>query len=208
LKIKVCGLCDSQNIVEIASLGPDYLGFIFYSKSKRKADVETLKRCFLLLPKGIKKVGVFVNETGEQILEIAKALDLDVIQLHGNESLELGLLLKMNGLQVWKVFGLKTEEPNWTSMEGWLEACDAFLFDTATSDYGGSGLKFSHHVLENYPFVKPFWLSGGIGSDFLTLPRFFERLPLLGLDINSMFESEPGMKKIEEVKTFIKHWKS
>jgi len=183
------------------------MGFIFYSLSKRMASVEAIKEALNHLPKTIKKVGVFVNETENVILEIAHKLSLDVIQLHGDESVELGKSLIDKGFQVWKAFGLKFEQTDWTNMTQWLDACDCFLFDTASEGYGGSGQKFNHHVLATYPFQKPFWLSGGIDLDFLTLPHFFDRLPVLGLDINSKFESQPGMKNLGAVETFIKHWK-
>jgi phosphoribosylanthranilate isomerase len=206
--IKVCGFKEKENIEAIASLNPDYMGFIFFEGSKRKADVGLLTNVLNQIPKGIKKVGVFVNETENEILRIARILSLDCVQLHGNEPLEIGKILKNNNLEVWKVFGLQSESPNWEGMKNWLLNCDVFLFDTASTQHGGTGLKFDHHVLKSYPFEKPFWLSGGIGPDFTSLPQFLIDLPFIGLDINSKFETEPGLKNIDEVKTFVTHWKS
>ncbi len=153
------------------------------------AEVELVKNVLKQIPKRIKKVGVFVNETENEILRIARILSLDCIQLHGNESPEVGKMLKNNNLEVWKVFGLQSEDPNWELMKNWLLDCDAFLFDTASPQHGGTSQKFEHNVLKTYPFEKPFWLSGGIGPDFLSLPKFLKDLPFLGFDINSKFES-------------------
>jgi len=208
LLTKVCGLKNNENIEEIAALHPDYMGFIFYEGSKRKADVDVLKHTLSQIPKNIKKVGVFVDESEKKILKIASDLLLDCIQLHGNEVPELGKILKSNNLEVWKVFGLQSETPNWDLLKDWLSVCDAFLFDTASAQHGGTGQKFEHEILKTYPFEKPFWLSGGIGPDFLSLPESLNGLPFLGLDINSRFEQVPGIKNIEQVKTFISHWKS
>jgi phosphoribosylanthranilate isomerase len=204
--LKTCGLRDPENILALAALEPDFMGFIFYPPSKRKADPATLLPVLKTLSDDIQKVGVFVNEDEDTILNVARMLDLDVIQLHGDEDPAMGTFLQNEGLQVWKAFGIQSH-PDWQHMENWLNSCDAFLFDTASSGYGGSGKVFEHTVLQNYPFKKPFWLSGGIGPDFRTLPDFFNRLPFLGLDINSRFESEPGLKKVEEVEKFIEHWR-
>jgi phosphoribosylanthranilate isomerase len=182
------------------------MGFIFFEDSKRKAEVVLVNKVLKQIPKDIKRVGVFVNEN--EILRIARILTLDCVQLHGNESPELGKTLKNNNLEVWKIFGLQSEDPNWEMMKNWLLDWDAFLFDTAYPQYGGTGQKFEHNVLKTYPFEKPFWLSGVIGPDFLYLPEFLKDLPFLGFDINSKFESETGIKNLDQVKTFFSHWNS
>ncbi len=206
--LKTCGLRDPDNIRQIAALEPDYMGFIFYPPSKRKADPALIRDVLHSLSDDIQKVGVFVNENPDTILQTARFLDLDVIQLHGDEDPELGTVLQNEGLEVWKAFGMGGGHPDWQHMENWLDAADAFLFDTASAGYGGSGQAFSHDVLQHYPFEKSFWLSGGIGPDFRSLPDFFDRLPFLGLDINSKFESAPGMKKVKEVQTFLEFWRN
>lgn len=205
--IKVCGLREPANIRELASAGPDYMGFIFYAGSKRKAEPKTLVSTLEEIPESIQKVGVFVNEEKETILQIARFLDLDVVQLHGDEDPESGQYLRDKGLFVWKAFGIGSSHPDWQHMENWLDACDAFLFDTASAGYGGSGSLFDHEALKKYPFEHPFWLSGGIGPGFLRLPDFIRALPLLGLDINSRFETQPGVKNAGLVKTFMAHWR-
>jgi phosphoribosylanthranilate isomerase len=153
-------------------------------------------------------VGVFVNQDLETILEISGHLKLDILQLHGTEGVEMGRQLKKAGYPIWKVFGLGSETPDWKKMEPWLEASDAFLFDTQSPAFGGTGQPFDHQILESYPFEKPFLLSGGIGPDFRSLPARMENLPLLGFDINSRFESQPGVKKVAEVSGFIEFWRS
>lgn len=208
LKIKICGLAQSVNANSVCALGPDYVGLIFYPKSKRFVNPQINRDFFSLLEGNpVSKVGVFVNEPKEQVLNLARVAQLDVIQLHGEETIEEVDFLKEAGFQVWKAVGVNASI-SWSELKSMSELVDAFLFDTATDGFGGSGKLFDHNRLQSYPFQTPFWLSGGIGPGFLTLPKFFKQLPLIGLDVNSKFESAPGVKDIRLLQPFLQHWQN
>ena len=203
MMIKVCGMRAADNIKEIAALQPDYLGFIFYEKSQRYCKPEALAASFDALESiSPKRVGVFVNATEEEILYIARRLSLAVIQLHGEESVALVESLKRKGLAVWKAFGVSEQLPI-EEMSPFDKKVDAFLLDTKTSGYGGSGQQFNWQSLEEYPFESPFILSGGISEADAEAIQNLKLPQLLGVDINSRFEVEPAVKDPEKVKQFI-----
>ena len=225
MKLKVCGMKYLENIEQVVGLQPDYLGFIFYEKSKRNFEG--------IIPefsKSIKKTGVFVNEYVEIVISLVEEYRLDAIQLHGDESLEYVADLKNqlkerralfidenkqikkkknkhyiseNEVELIKVFGIK-DEFNFDILSPYLEVVDFFLFDTKGKERGGNGIKFNWSILEKYPFKKPFFLSGGIGlEDVEDIQKIVKLdLPIYALDINSKFESKPGLKNINEVKKF------
>ncbi len=204
MKIKVCGLRDPQNISALNSLGIDYLGFIFYPKSPRyMADV--LPPSFLeLVPEHIKKVGVFVNESAENMIELGKKFHLQVLQLHGNETPETCQQVKDAGFEVFKVFSVG-EEFDFATTEPYNEVADYFLFDTKTPEHGGSGKQFNWEMLYKYKGNKPFFLSGGIGPGDAMAIRRFNHPQFFGIDLNSKFETEPGMKDVTELSMFLFH---
>ena len=225
MKLKVCGMKFVENIEQVAALQPDYLGFIFYEKSKRN-----FEGIIPELPKSIQKTGVFVNEYSEIVISLVEEYQLDAIQLHGDESSEYVkelqnqlaerrvLFIEENkhqkkkknkhfisneGVKIIKVFGIK-DEFNFDALKSYLEFVDFFLFDTKGKERGGNGIQFDWAVLEKYPFEKPFFLSGGIGlKDIPEVQKMINSdLPIYALDVNSKFEIEPGVKKIEELKEF------
>jgi len=209
MKLKVCGMKYKENMQIIASLQPDYLGFIFYEKSPRNFDGEMAK-----LPPSIKKTGVFVNASQEEILQKIQLHDLKAIQLHGNENIEFCRELKnyistsLNvRVEIIKVFSIK-DEFDFSTLKAYEEVVDYFLFDTKGKLPGGNGVTFDWTVLENYPSEKPFFLSGGIGLETITkLDNFIKSKAskyCYALDINSKFEIVPGLKNIEDLREFKK----
>ncbi|OIP46109.1 MAG: N-(5'-phosphoribosyl)anthranilate isomerase [Flavobacteriaceae bacterium CG2_30_31_66] len=207
----------TENIQQVAALQPDYLGFIFYEKSKR--NFEGIIPTF---PKIIKKTGVFVNEYLEIVVSLAEEYQLEAIQLHGEESVEYikelksqielsqelyqsekSKLGKKKIVEIIKVFGIK-DQFDFDILKPFLEVVDYFLFDTKGNEKGGNGIHFNWQLLKNYPFSKPFFLSGGIGLDDVEkLQEILQsNLPIYGLDVNSKFEIEPGKKNIELLKKF------
>ena len=196
MKLKICGMKYPENILEVSELLPDYMGFIFWEKSSRFFDGEIPE-----IPKSIKKVGVFVNATLEEINSKIKKYDLNVIQLHGNESDVFCFELKSkisNHIQIIKVFSAN-DAFDFSVLEPFENACDYFLFDTKGKLPGGNGITFNWQILEKYHSRKPFFLSGGIGLDEIEKIKNLN-LPIYAIDVNSKFEIEAGLKNIEKLK--------
>ncbi len=201
LGIKICGMKYPENIRSIADLQPDFMGFIFYPKSPRYAeplDTDTLKS----LPKSIKKIGVFVNLDLENILTIVFKYNLDGVQLHGSENVEICRKLKDTGLLVLKAFPI-ADAYNFNVTKTYEGACDYFLFDTKTEAYGGSGVKFDWRILNEYRGETPFLLSGGIAADDAEAILKIEHPKFAGIDLNSKFEVSPGLKNVEVLRGFL-----
>ena len=190
------------NIAEVASLQPDYLGFIFYDQSPRYFEGESLE-----LPSEISKVGVFVDATLAEISNKIETHDLKVVQLHGNETAnfcsELKNELQPEEVEIWKVFSIK-DSFDFELIRPYEPIVDKFLFDTKGKNKGGNGYTFNWNVLKDYPSKKPFILSGGIGlMELAKLKQIFKTdLPIHAVDVNSKFEIEPGRKNMKELKIF------
>jgi phosphoribosylanthranilate isomerase len=206
IRVKVCGMVDPLNLKEVSAGEPDFIGFIFYSGSPRYVDEEAECGLFKNFPKGIKRVGVFLDENISEIVKISHRASLDLIQLHGNESPAYCSRLRSSGLSVIKVFNIENEF-NFESLTGYLPVCDFFLFDTKGTKPGGSGRKFNWEKLDEYSFDKPFFLSGGIGPEDAGLIKSISNQSLYGVDINSRFETITGMKDVELVRKFIEEIK-
>lgn len=195
--VKICGMRDADNIREIERLGIDWMGFIFYEGSARH-----ILRKPAYLPDKARRVGVFVNERPERIVEIVADFDLSFIQLHGDETPETCRILRTAGQSLIKAFPIASEK-DFQATEPFESLCDYYLFDTKTSGYGGSGTSFDWSLLRHYHGTTPFLLSGGIGPDDaeailkLRHPRF------AGIDLNSRFEIVPGRKDPETVRNFL-----
>lgn len=184
----------------VAAVQPDYMGFIFYDQSKRNFEGVIPK-----LPKGIKKTGVFVNEYLEIVVSLVEEYQLEAIQLHGDESVDYIKELKghLPKVEIIKVFGIR-DSFDFSILEPYLNEIDYFLFDTKGKERGGNGVKFDWSVLKEYSYDKPFFLSGGIGLDDVAKVNEIKEsgLPVYAVDINSRFETKPGIKNIKEVKSF------
>lgn len=194
---KVCGMTDGDNIRDIENAGTDIIGFIFYPLSPRY-----LREVPGYLPATSQRAGVFVNEKLEIVEKNITCYKLDLVQLHGNESPEYCAALYMKGYKIIKVFSIHTpDDLSETSLYHGL--CDYFLFDTKCGGYGGSGKKFDWDILHEYKGDTPFLLSGGIGPDSLNDLTRFRHPKLIGYDLNSRFEIQPGYKDADLVKSFI-----
>ena len=198
-----------DNIRQVAELKPDYLGFIFYEKSKRN-----FEGIIPEIPKGIKKTGVFVNEYLEILVSLAEEYKLEALQLHGDESVAYIKELKSHlersreekrlpKVEIIKVFGIK-DTFDFSILEEYESVVDYFLFDTKGKERGGNGVVFDWMVLKDYPSTKPFFLSGGIGLEEVTAVKEISKtnLPIYAIDVNSKFETKPGLKSIKELKKF------
>ena len=226
--LKVCGM--HHNVTEVAVLEPDFLGFIFWESSKRffQGDIPPLAVT-------TKKVGVFVNAPMEEVVKKVEEYSLQMVQLHGSESPEYcGMLqnalwasempaeLKYGRKRVWadynelqstpqliKVFSVG-EDFDFNELKPYEAYCDFYLFDTKGELPGGNGFAFNWKLLKNYPSEKPFFLSGGIGpEDVNKLKEFINSkasMHCFAIDVNSRFETAPGLKDTEKLKKFIKEF--
>lgn len=196
------------NTADVAQLRPDYLGFIFWKNSSRFFEGEIPD-----LPHNINKIGVFVDAEPDYIIENVKKHQLQGLQLHGHESPEYcskiaAELKKINQkVDIIKVFSIK-EKFDFNALIPYENVCDYYLFDTKGKLPGGNGYTFDWSVLKKYTSTKPYFLSGGIGLNNLDNINEFIKLPeskyCYAIDVNSKFETVPGLKKIEELHLFKK----
>lgn len=192
---------DPLNIDDLCSIKPDYIGFIFYPPSKRYVKDITDGEALTFIPKAIKRTGVFVNADAAEVKKAITEYKLNALQLHGNESPEYCMGLKNTGLEIIKAFHVD-DSFDFNILNGFENCCDYFLFDTKTKDYGGSGMKFSWEILNQYTGNVPFFLSGGINPEDADEIRKIEHPAFYAVDINSKFEIEPGLKNINHVRSF------
>ena len=195
--IKLCGMRDAENIREVERLGIDMMGFICWERSPRfVAEVPAY------LPK-CPRVGVFVDASLDYIRQRAEAFGFSYIQLHGSESPEFCKAVReKTGCKIIKALSVSPSSSGEGLGRG-LWGATLLLFDTKCPTHGGSGRKFSWDILSGYRGPLPFLLSGGIGPEDVESIRQFHHPLCLGIDINSRFELEPGIKDVEKIKTFI-----
>ncbi|MGY5255478.1 phosphoribosylanthranilate isomerase [Sphingobacterium spiritivorum] len=201
VKIKICGMKYPENIRETGLLNIDYMGFIFYEGSKRC--VAELSASDIELPDRIQRVGVFVNASAVTIKNKIRTYGLHGVQLHGTESPQLCEEIKASGVLVIKAFGIENNF-DWKILNKYTEVTDYFLFDTKSDQHGGTGKTFDWAILQNYNLQKPYFLSGGLGPDNINNALLTTDKRLYAIDLNSKFESEPGLKKTELLKQVVK----
>jgi phosphoribosylanthranilate isomerase len=203
MKIKVCGITTVEQLVQLQEGGVDYAGLIFYPKSKRYAHEKLNDQQAAIKNVDIIKVGVFVNADMDLLKSCIREYNLSAVQLHGDETPEFCDALK-NEIDVIKVFrigeaALDIDE----RIRPFQNSCAYFLFDTDTTEYGGSGKRFDWTLLQKAIIGKPFFLSGGIGPDDIEELQRFSHPYLHAIDINSRFETAAGIKNMESVQNFI-----
>lgn len=208
--VKVCGMRDSQNIRDVTAAGADWIGMIFWPQSPR---------CVGRVPdtandNGVKRVGVFVDGMVQDIIVATVNYRLDIVQLHGTETPAMirnlrATLVPDIAPHTRIIKAISVSSPDDISLCHDYEDCvDTFLFDTKCRIVGGSGKQFDWSVLSLYHGSKPFLLSGGIGPSDTRMVKEFSHPQMIGVDINSRFETAPGMKDAEQIKNFIKQIKN
>lgn len=203
MKLKVCGMRERTNIEALIPLKPDFIGFIFYDKSPRYVGEGLSEEIIRQIPPSIKKVGVFVNASPDYIMSMAKQYDLQYVQLHGNEMPDFCRILRQKGLNIIKAFSVDNDF-NFAMLNNYKPFCDLFLFDTKGTQPGGNGVPFDWDILRKYDQEKPFFLSGGISVDNIDkVVELAQSVRIYGIDINSCFEVEPGVKDMEQIQNVI-----
>ena len=217
--IKVCGMRDAQNIREVSQLGVDMIGMVFYPKSPRYVEMQSSHAG--IIPDYVKediniksakspaRVGVFVDDMVQNIVTRVVNYHLDYVQLHGNEPREMCENLRLTldpdirpGIKIIKAISV-SDASDIQKYKEYVGAVDLFLFDTKCKTVGGSGQQFDWQVLEQYDGEIPFLLSGGIGPEDASRLHAFHHPKCIGIDLNSRFEIEPGVKDVEKLKEFL-----
>ncbi len=201
MKLKVCGITQAEQLKQLDELEVDYAGLIFYAQSSRYVLNKLKSKEIQNLNLSLKKVGVFVNASEEDIMTQLEEYRLDLIQLHGDETPSFCKHIS-NHVNVTKAFRInKKNEQNIDWMiKPYEEFCDFYLFDTNSKGvYGGTGEKFDWEILKHNKINKPFFLSGGIGLDDVENIKAFEHPFFYAVDVNSKVEVEDGIKDISAI---------
>lgn len=203
MKIKVCGNTDLVQLKEFDDLKIDYAGLIFYEQSPRYVLKNLTGKQVRDLNMSIEKVGVFVNATEEEIMKQVDDFGLNIVQLHGDETPTFCNKIS-DHVKVIKAFRIASFDTNidWLVKE-YDEVCDFYLFDKGSAGlYGGTGQKFNWALLEKSTISKPFFLSGGIAIEDINALKQFKHSFFYGVDINSKFETSPGIKNMNLIREF------
>jgi phosphoribosylanthranilate isomerase len=203
MNIKVCGITEMKQLQQLDGLDIDFAGLIFYKESPRYIGEKISKKELKSADFDLKKVGVFVNPEMIDVLDAIDDYGLDAVQLHGDESPEMCEDLSSE-VEVIKAFRV-TDGADIDKLVGPYDAvCDYYLFDTGglKESFGGTGKQFDWTILTKAKIEKPFFLSGGIGPDDAPKVKAFKHPDFFGVDINSLFEKEPGVKDMSKVLHF------
>ena len=201
MQLKVCGITNTETIRALIPMKISRLGFIFYHRSPRYVYGKLIEEGLNEIPIQIKKTGVFVNAEIAEIEQILKTFCLDSIQLHGDEPPEFCNYFK-DKTEVIKTISIK-DKNSFETAKLYNKSCHLFLFDTQSEKYGGTGKSFDWQWLEAYKLDKPFYLSGGISLENYAEIKKIKHEKLIGIDVNSKFETAPGKKDIEKIRLLV-----
>lgn len=205
MNIKVCGITSMKQLQQLDGLDIAFAGLNFYKHSPRYAGDKISKEELSDADLDIKKVGVFVNAELDEIMQTVEDFGLDVVQLHGDETPHLCEMVS-NEVETIKTFRIDDKSDTLIDyiLKDYDEVCDYYLFDTASKNgFGGTGKKFDWKQVADSKIEKPFFMSGGIGPEDGKLIKKFKHPDFYGVDINSLFEKEPGVKDMALVLQFI-----
>lgn len=205
MKIKVCGVTDIEQLVELNKIGVDYAGLIFYPQSTRYVLDKLDSKVVLQASLQLKKVGVFVNASENDIISTIDQFKLDMVQLHGDETPSFckNISNKISILKSFRIRDRNDKNIDWM-IRPFEEYADYYLFDTFSKNgYGGTGEQFNWDAVKNSQINKPFFLSGGIGPEDLLKVKEFSHPFFYGIDVNSKVEKSPGVKDLQKVKKLI-----
>ena len=206
MRIKVCGNTSLTQMHQLGDMGVQFAGMIFYHKSPRFV-MRFLKGAEVKREKlKVFKIGVFVNASYDEVMNHVDNFGLDMVQLHGDETPYYCERLS-NYISVVKAFRIVEDDNIDWKIRNFYNDADMFLFDTAGVGFGGTGLKFDWNILSGLDIAKPFFISGGIAPEDPPLLKQFMKDPvakdLFAVDINSKFETSPGVKDMDKVRKFI-----
>ena len=200
-KVKICGITNLEDALISAKFGADALGFNFYEKSPRYIAPKKARQITEQLPKNVLKVGVFVNENLEKIIEIAKVAKLDALQLHGEESPEFARELKQKtNLEIIKAFRVS---PDFAPKDVLKYAVDAILLDAySPKEHGGTGETFDWEIAKKVQEIFPkMYLAGGLSQN--NIANAILQVKPFAVDACSCLESDKGRKDKVDLINFI-----
>ena len=200
-KVKICGIKTPDALRAACDAGARFVGFVFYPPSVRALSIDTAKELALMLPTGVRGVGLFVNPSDELLQEVIGKVQLDMIQLHGDESTQRVQEVKsLTQLEVMKALPIKAKD-DLETIKTYEEVSDWILCDTPSTGYGGSGESFDWNLLQGYQFTKPWMLAGGLTAQ--NVSEAISALSPSAVDVSSGVESERGVKDISQIKAFV-----
>jgi phosphoribosylanthranilate isomerase len=206
MRVKVCGITQEEQLNTMHQLGATFAGMVFYPKSPRYV-LRHMTTSQIKKENNINKVGVFVNASVDEILQMVDECRLHMVQLHGDETPRFCEKIA-DYISVVKAFRLSEKDNIAWRIQEYMDVCDMFMFDTEGAGYGGTGKKLALERLHNVPIGKPYFLAGGIEpTDAENLNKFAvlpEAKALFAVDINTKFEQMEGIKNIDSIKEFIK----
>lgn len=195
VRVKVCGITNREDALEISKMGVDAIGFILSTKSQRTVSLSKVSEIVKILPPFLSRVAVVVDPTIEQLNEIENSKFFDYIQFHGSESIDL---IKRSKLKTIKAIKIENEE-SLKAISTYEEDVDYFLFDTKVGEkVGGTGKTFDWGFLKQINLQKPFILAGGIGPN--NVIEAIKEVKPDAIDLNSKVEEKPGKKDIKLIK--------
>ncbi|MBS1920417.1 MAG: phosphoribosylanthranilate isomerase [Bacteroidetes bacterium] len=206
MNIKVCGITTMKQLQQLDGLDIDFAGLNFYKGSPRYVGEKISATEIQNADFDVKKVGVFVDAEYDDVMKTVDEYSLDIVQLHGNETPELCSMLAED-IEVIKVFRIDANTKNVDDLlKEFDDVCDYYLFDAGgqKENLGGTGVKFDWNLLVKAKIEKPFFLSGGIGPDDVAKIKAFRHPDFFAIDVNSKFETAPGVKDMAKLLKFVK----
>jgi len=201
VKVKVCGMTSLKDALVAVEVGADAVGFIFYKKSPRSVTMKTVREIVLELPPFVDTVGVFVDETAEQINKIADYCNLDIIQLHGDESPTFCKKIRRKVIKAFRIKDMQSVK-KLSSFQ-----VSGFLLDTFSENlHGGTGKVFDWNLALPAKKFGPVIMAGGLTPN--NVQQAVRQIRPYGVDVCSGVESEPGIKDHKKVRAFLNNAKA
>jgi len=206
IKVKICGLREARHVASAVAAGAGYLGFVFFEKSPRHVSIAQARDLAVEVPLGVAKVALTVNADNAQLDAICDAVPLDMLQLHGAETVErVAEVQSRYGLPVMKAVGV-ADVGDLAALDAYGLVADQLLVDAkppkGAALPGGNGLAFDWRLIANRRWFAPMMLAGGLTPDNVA-----EAVRLTGaqqVDVSSGVESAPGVKDAELIASFVK----
>ena len=196
IKVKICGLTRDEDVKAAVAAGADAIGFVF-TASPRRISIDTAIRLSSYVPKGVLRVGLFLDQDRSEIDRVINSVSLDVLQFHGSETEQECCVF---GLPWLKAVAMENAESAKQAESEYPGAMGLLLDSHATGKRGGSGKVFDWSL--SRPIAKPIWLAGGLNS--ANVAQAIHVVRPFAVDVSSGVEVEPGIKDASRIRTFIK----